>query len=121
MIVGSCVPRLPLSATICGGSLELWTPTSQRSPVVPLLEEELDEELLDDDEELLDEEELELLLDELLLELLDEELEELPPHAAASMKLPEECTIKVSIFARPALVVASSRMLFTPTFIFIFP
>ena len=105
MIVGSCVPRLPLSATICGGSLGLCTPTSQRSPVEPLL----------DDEELLEDEELELLLDELLLELLeDEELEELPPQVAASMKLPEECTIMESIFGRPALVVASSRMLFTP-------
>jgi hypothetical protein len=111
MIVGSCVPRLPLSVTICGGSLGLCTPTSQRSPL-PLLEEELDEELLEDDEELLDDE-LELLLDELLLE--DEELEELPPQAAVSMKLPEEFTTRVSIFARPELVVASNRMLFTPT------
>jgi hypothetical protein len=111
MIVGSCVPRLPLNPTICGGSLGLWTPVSQRSPPEELLlEEELDEELLDDDEELLDEE---LELDELLLE--DEELDELlPPHAATSIKLPEECTVKASIFGRPALVVASSRMLFTP-------
>jgi hypothetical protein len=111
MTVGSCVPRLPLNATICGGSLGLCTPASQRSPVAPLLEEELDDELLEEDELEL------LLLDELLLE---DELElllelELPPQAAASMKLPEECTIKVSIFGKPELVVASSRTLFTPT------
>jgi hypothetical protein len=105
------VPRLPLKATICGGSPGLCTPASQRSPPELLLDEELDEELLDDDE-LLDEE---LELDELLLE--DEELEELllPPQAAASMKLPEECTIMESIFGKPELVVASNRTLFTPT------
>jgi hypothetical protein len=106
-MVGSCVPKLPLNATICGGSLGLCTPTSQRSPLEPLLE--LDEEL----EELLLEDEL-LELEELLLE--DEELEELPPQAAASVKVPELCTVKESIFTRPALLVASSRILLIPAF-----
>src|SRR5688572_30470298 len=101
MMVGSCVPKLPLSATICGGSLGLCTPTSQRSPLEPLLE--LDEEL----EELLLEDEL---------ELEDEELEE-PPQAAATTGLRAgNATSMESIFVSPALLVASSRMLLIPVF-----
>src|SRR5688500_5729668 len=109
MIVGSCVPRFPLNATICGGSLELWTPTSQRSPP---------EELLLDDEEL--EEELELLEDELELLLEDEDEDELddvpPPQLPGCGALP--LTVMESIFARPFAVVACRRMLLVPAFRF---
>jgi hypothetical protein len=83
---------------------------------LPLLDEllledeelELEELLLD--EELLDE-------DELLLELeLEDELEE-PPQAAATTGLRAGyATSMESIFARPALLVASSRMLLIPAF-----
>jgi hypothetical protein len=81
--------------------------------------EELDEDELLELEELL-EEELELL--ELLLELdellLEDELEELelPPQAAASVKVPELFIVRESIFTRPLLPVASSRMLLMPAF-----
>jgi hypothetical protein len=78
--------------------------------------EELDEDELLELEELL-EEELELLLelDELLLEDELEELE-LPPQAAASVKVPELFIVRESIFTRPLLPVASSRMLLMPAF-----
>jgi hypothetical protein len=74
--------------------------------LLPLVEElELEELLLDEEDELL-----------LELELEDEELEELPLQAAASAKLPEEFTARESIFTRPALLVASNRMLWMPPF-----
>lgn len=102
----------------------MLTLASTPPPGLPELEELelLDEELLD--EELLEEEvldELELLLEELLLELEDEllelelELEELPPTGplqSPALALP--LTLMLSIFARPALLVASRRIRLLP-------
>jgi hypothetical protein len=71
-------------------------------PLVDELELELEDELLLDEE-----------LDDELLELLEDE----PPQAAACVAVPEGMvTVRLSIFTRPALLVASSRMLLMPAF-----
>lgn len=97
-------------------------PTCVKLPPVVVVELLEDEELAELDELLLDDEELELdeLFDEdellLELELDDEELEE-PPHATGVTGLRAGYATRMeSIFASPALLVASSRMLLIPAF-----
>jgi hypothetical protein len=78
-----------------------------QEPLLPLDELLLELELLLD-EELLDEDEL------LELELEDEELEDPPQAAVVTGLRAGKPTVIESIFASPALLVASSRMLLIP-------